>query len=136
MQKIIGIVLFVFTFLCTDAQVTLSTDFTSNELKKEPLHNIWSVANRISPTNGSNVRPDLKVNLVRMIGGIKKVVNGKNVPNLEFDPCRYDSTSNTYVYNWTPLITRLNKIVNSDVGIHQIVLDQPPWAFQHGYTFI
>ena len=118
------------------AQVTLSTDFTSEELKKEPLYNIWSVANRISPTNGSNVRPDLKVNLVRMIGGIKKVVDGQNVPDLDYDPCYYDSINNIYVYNWDPLISRLDKIVNSPVEIHQIVLDQPPWAFQYGYTFI
>jgi hypothetical protein len=128
---------FVIT-LTTNAQVTLSTDFTNEMYKKAPIQNIWTVANRISPKNGANVRPDLKVNLVRMIGGINKKEkrNGKRVPDYDFDPCRYDSIANTYVFNWKPLISGLNNIVNSEVGIHQIVLDQPPWAFQHGYKFI
>lgn len=117
-------------------QVTISTDFTNPDLQMQAMENVWTVVNRISPKNGANTRSDLKVNLVRMIGGINKVVDGKKVPDLEFDPCHYDSLTNTYIYNWQPLIQRLDKIVNSQVSIHQIVLDQPPWAFQHGYTFI
>ncbi len=119
-----------------DAQVTLSTDFTDNTRQNAPLHNIWSVANRISPKNGSNIRLGLKMNTVRMIGGIKKVVNGQNVKDLDFDTCLYDSINNIYVYRFERLIDRLDKIINSQTEIHQIVLDQPPWAFQHGYTFI
>jgi|GEM_PF-2912242 len=76
------------------------------------------------------------MNIVRMVGGINKKVNGKNVKDLDFDPCLYDSINNKYVYRWDPLITRLNKVVNSQTEILQIALDQPPWAFQHGYTFI
>ncbi len=126
----------LFASITLQAQVMVSTDFSNEDLATFEYYNIWDVANRISPKNGSGVRPDLKVNLVRMIGGIKKVVDGENVPDLDFDPCHYDSVSNTYVYNWDPLIQRLDKIVNSQVEIHQIVVDQPPWAFQHGYTFI
>ncbi|PWG06651.1 GH39 family glycosyl hydrolase [Polaribacter aquimarinus] len=118
------------------AQVTLSTDFTDSANKKEPLHNIWSIANRISPKNGSNIRPGLKMNIVRMIGGIKKTVDGKNVKDLEFDTCLYDSINNVYVYKFERLTDRIDKILNSQTEIHQIVLDQPSWAFQHGYTFI
>ena len=118
------------------AQVTVSTDFTDVELQRQDMSNIWTVVNRISPRNGPGTRPDLKVNLVRMIGGIKKVADGENVPNLDFDPCTYDTNTGTYVYNWDPLIERFDRIVNSGVAIHQVVLDQPPWAFQHGYTFI
>ncbi|MFD2727668.1 GH39 family glycosyl hydrolase [Hyunsoonleella rubra] len=76
------------------------------------------------------------MNTIRMIGGIKKVVNGENVKDLDFDTCLYDSINNMYVYRFEPLIERLNKIINSQTEIYQIVLDQPPWAFQHGYTFI
>ena len=130
------------TFLCfisitlTQAQVKLSTDFTSESDKKLPIHDVWNVANRISPRNGSNIRSGLKMNIVRMIGGIRKVVNGVSQKDLDFDPCVYDSINNTYVYRWDPLIARLNKVVNSQTEILQIALDQPPWAFQHGYTFI
>ncbi|MDW5288139.1 GH39 family glycosyl hydrolase [Formosa sp. PL04] len=129
-----GLCLFFLTF--TQAQVTLFTDFTDGGNKKETLHNIWSVANRISPTNGAGVRPDVDVNLVRMIGGVKKKVNGVNVPDLAFDTVTYDEDTRTYVYNWMPLISRLDNIVNSHTKIHQLVLDQVPWAFQQGYNFI
>lgn len=118
------------------AQVTVSTDFTDDTKKKTSLHNIWSIANRISPINGSNIRPGLKMNTVRMIGGIKKTVNGQNVKDLDFDTCLYDSVNNQYVYRFDRLIDRLDRIINSQTEIHQIVLDQPAWAFQHGYTFI
>jgi hypothetical protein len=118
------------------SQVKLSTDFTSDTEKKWPIHNVWDVANRISPIFGSNIRPGLKMNIVRMVGGIRKVVNGNSYKDLDFDPCLYDSINNVYVYRWEPLITRLNKVVNSQTEILQIALDQPPWAFQHGYTFI
>ena len=70
------------------AQVTVSTDFTDVELQRQDMSNIWTVVNRISPQRGVNTRPDLKVNLVRMIGGIKKVVDGENVPTWMLIPVR------------------------------------------------
>ena len=136
MKKNLVLVLFAFFFSSINAQVQVSTDFTDDANKKEPLHNIWSIANRISPKNGSNIRPGLKMNIVRMIGGIKKTVNGQNVKDLDFDTCLYDSINNVYVYRFERLTDRLDKIINSQTEIHQIVLDQPSWAFQHGYTFI
>ena len=136
LKRVITILLCTLVFYSIEAQVTLSTDFTDNNYKNQPLHNIWDVANRISPKNGSNIRPGLKMNIVRMVGGIRKVVNGVSQKDLDFDPCLYDSINNTYVYRWEPLIERLNKVVNSQTEILQIALDQPPWAFQHGYTFI
>lgn len=125
-----------FGLVTLQSQVTLSADFTDEDTQGEPLHNIWSVGNRISPTGGSNLRSDLEINLVRMVGGVITKKNGERVPNLAYDPCHYDSDNNVYVYNWEPFISRLNKIVESQSDILQIVLDQPPWAFQHGYTFI
>jgi hypothetical protein len=142
MKKLTFIKKYVFLLLSftliiqTQGQVKLSTDFTSETDKKLPIHDVWNVANRISPRNGSNIRTGLKMNIVRMIGGINKKVNGENAKDLDFDPCLYDSINNKYVYRWDPLINRLNKVVNSQTEILQIALDQPPWAFQHGYTFI
>ena len=134
--KKLPLILCIFSLFNINAQVNLSADFTNESDEIAPLHNIWTIANRISPQNGSNVRPGLKMNTVRMIGGIKKTVNGENVKDLDFDTCLYDPINNIYVYRFEPLIERLNKIINSQTEIHQIVLDQPPWAFQHGYTFI
>ena len=134
--KRIALILCVFSLYNLNAQVTLSADFTNDANDNTALHNIWSIANRISPQNGSNVRPGLKMNTVRMIGGINKIVNGVRMKDLDFDTCLYDAVNNQYVYNFDPLIERLDNIINSQTEIHQIVLDQPPWAFQHGYTFI
>jgi len=63
----------------TQGQVKLSTDFTSESDKKLPIHNVWNVANRISPRNGSNIRPGLKMNIVRMVGGINKTKNNAHI---------------------------------------------------------
>jgi hypothetical protein len=136
MKYSLTLVVCFFGLFHINAQVSLSTDFTDETKKNQPLHNIWSIANRISPKNGSNIRTGLKMNIVRMIGGIKKNLNGKNVKDLDFDTCLYDSINNVYVYKFERLTDRLDKIINSQTEIHQIVLDQPSWAFQHGYTFI
>lgn len=136
MKIITSILVFIAIHVFVDAQVTLSTDFTNDSNKKAVLHDIWSVGNRISPKDGAALRQDLSVNTVRMIGGIKKTVKGVKVPYLEYDPCIYDSTTNTYVYNWAVLKSRIDAIRTSGIKIYQIVVDQPPWAFQHGYTFI
>lgn len=135
-KKNLALIVLFFCLISIQSQVKLSTDFTNDIQKKESLHNIWSIANRISPKNGSNIRPGIKMNIVRMIGGIKKTVNGENVKDLDFDTCLYDSINNVYVYRFERLTDRLDKILNSQTEIHQIVLDQPSWAFQHGYTFI
>lgn len=135
-KKNLILVLCIFSFFNFNAQVTLSTDFTDEANENTALYNIWSIANRISPENGSNVRPGLKMNTIRMIGGINKIVNGVRMKDLDFDTCLYDSINNQYVYNFDLLTARLDNIINSQTEIHQIVLDQPPWAFQHGYTFI
>jgi len=136
MRKAVFLFFILSTFFSLEAQVTLSTNFTNNAYKKATLTNVWSVANRISPETGAGVRADLSVNLIRMIGGINKTVNGKSVPYTAYDPCRYDTLTSTYVYNWTPLKARINAVRKDGIKIHQLVVDQPPWAFQHGYTFI
>ena len=119
-----------------NAQVVLSTDFTNSTNNKGELKNIWNVVNRISPTSGAGVRAGLDVNTVRMIGGINKKVNGVNVPDLDFDPVSYDAATNSYIYNWSVLTKRIDAIKRDGTKIFQLVLDQVPWAFQEGYTFI
>ncbi|MGB3149106.1 MAG: hypothetical protein WBB27_00470, partial [Maribacter sp.] len=133
------LIAFILYSLNINAQVKLSTDFTNESKMKLPIHDVWNVSNRISPIYGSNVRPGLEMNAIRMIGGILKPgIGGLTIPemNLDYDPVLYDSINNTYVYRWEPLIDRFDKILRSQTDIFQVVLDQPPWAFQHGYTFI
>lgn len=135
MKKNLIISFFLCCVLHLNGQVVLSTDYTNATNNKGELKNIWNVVNRISPTTGAGVRTGLGVNLIRMVGGINKKVNGVNEPDLDFDPVRYDGTTGTYVYNWTVLKNRINA-VRRDTKIFQFVLDQVPWAFQQGYTFI
>lgn len=115
-----------------DRALTLTVDFTDPSNKNCQIYNVWSVANRISPVSGSNVRQGLSINLIRMLGGILK----KGQPCYDYDICRYNDKTGEYEYDFTPLFVRLDKIVNSETPIYQFVLDQPDWAFQHGYTFI
>ncbi len=125
------------------ADVNITVDTTNPHLARETLYDMWQVANRISPKNGVQVRPGMKVNTVRMVGGINKKVNGvktktktKKVPDTEYDLAFFDEKTQAYVYNFKPLTQRINAIINGGTPIHQLVLDQPPWAFQRGYTFI
>lgn len=119
------------------ASVNVSVDLTQPENARETLYEMWGVANRISPKTGVAVRPGMKVNTVRMIGGIvKQDENGNRVPDLDFDTCTFDEATQSYVYNFAPLVERIDAILRGGTEIHQIVLDQPPWCFQRGYTFI
>jgi hypothetical protein len=103
---------------------------------KADLHDMWSTINRIAPKSGVTNIDGLKVNVVRMLGGINKKVDGKNVPDLDYDIATYNEQTSQYEYNFQPLTDRIDAIVNKDKNLHQIVLDQPPWAFQHGHSFI
>ncbi len=136
MKKLLILFSFLICHCDAIAQVTLFTDFTNPSNNKGLLFDTWTVANRISPVGGSGVKNTLGVNTVRMIGGIVKTVNGVKVPDLDFDPVHYDDATNAYVYDWTNLKLRINAIRKEGVRIHQIVLDQVPWCFQRGYTFI
>lgn len=136
MKRLNVLIFFFIGVYLTNAQVVLSTDFTDVANNKGELKNIWNVVNRISPTNGAGARTGLDVNTVRMIGGINKKENGVNVPDLDFDPVTYDASTDRYIYNWTVLKSRINAIKRDGTKIFQLVLDQVPWAFQQGYTFI
>ena len=136
MKQIIISIYFLLSLVLAVGQVTLTADYTSEGNRRDTIHNMWTVANRISPATGGIVRSGMNINAVRMLGGILKTVDGKKVPDYNYDPCYYDSASNTYVYNWAPLKSRINSQLNSDYNFFQFVVDQPPWAFQHDYSFI
>jgi len=106
-NRLIFTVFIILTYT-VNAQKTVSTDLSNKAYKKAKLPNVWSVVNRISPNNGVSVMQGIDVNIVRMAGGIIKKSNGKRVPNYAYDPCRYDSINNKYVYNWKPLLSRID----------------------------
>ena len=123
----------------TCAAVEILVDFTEPEDARETLFDMWTVANRISPKKGAKVRVGMTVNTVRMLGGIvqrAKTLEKTNRPDLAFDICTYDDEKQQYVYHFERLISRIHRIHKDGTKIYQIVLDQPPWAFQRGYSFI
>lgn len=115
-----------------ETNITVNVDITDASAKGCKLYNVWSVANRISPENGVDVRDGLSVNLIRMLGGILK----DKKPYYGYDVCKYNSVANSYEYDFTPLFSRLDKVLYSSTPIQEIVLDQPDWAFQNGYKFV
>lgn len=118
------------------ADIEVSADVTNEADQQGEIRDLWQVANRIAPRNGVAVRPGLKVNTVRMLGGILTKGKGKKVPDLAYDLVSYDEAKGDYIYDFKPLINRINKILKGGTPIYQIVVDQPAWAFQRGYAFI
>lgn len=118
------------------ASVVIYADATDEARVKAPLYDMWKTANRIAPKLGVSTLPGMQINTIRMIGGINKTVDGQKVPNLDYDPVRYNEDTQQYEYDFTPLIGRIDAVVKQGYVLHQIVVDQPPWAFQRGYTFI
>ena len=127
------VLLHVFT---AQAQVKLSTNFMSQVDKKAPLHDVWQVANDIAPTyegsrDDAQIRPDLKMNVIRLSGGV-----GSGSKDLEYDMVRWSNAANDYVYDFSRLLRVIDKADQHGDEIYQLVIDNVPWAFQRGYTFV
>lgn len=56
----------------SDSDVTVFADIADVDSYQGELYDIWNTINRISPTNGVVAFDGLKVNTVRMLGGINK----------------------------------------------------------------
>lgn len=116
------------------ADVTLSSDFTNPENKKGEIYDFWNTHNRLPPYEEINVpafgMEGASINCVRMIGGWSK--RGKRM--VDYDCYKWDGEK--YVYDWEPLIRRIDVVLASGIRLKQIVLDNPPWAFQRDITFV
>lgn len=109
------------------AQVSLRCDFSDAGNRRQPMHDHWNVSNRISPIRGFSqpVGPSPAITIVRPLGG--KAKNGKKL--IEEDTCLWDGKK--YVYNWAPLKKQIENVLQR-ADVHQILIDNPPWAFQRG----
>ncbi len=111
------------------AQIVLETDFTdvANAKQEMPYH--LSVFNRITPLNGFNVPNDIgnsKLCVVRPLGGIAS----KGKADITKDSYKWDDDSKKFYTDFTLLKKQIDGIFNEGLDIHQIVLDNPSWAFQ------
>lgn len=111
--------------------IELHSDLTDSSQAIRPIHNFWSVNARTERASLQSNPPHLigkpKVNTVRMLGGWR---------NKDLNGDAYKWNGSNYVYDWKVLTDRIDGWISSGWDIFQIVLDNPPWAFQHDMTFV
>jgi len=115
----------------TNIPVTLSSDFTDDQVQIGKVYDFFDVAVR-TERGSPNSKPATfgrrpKVNTVRMLGGWFN-------QDLSGDTYLWDGEK--YVYNFEAAFAKLDSWLDGDWDIFQIVLDNPPWAFQRGYKFV
>lgn len=116
-------------FLHTQAQIQLETDFTDSTSAKQVMPYHLNVYNRITPINGVNpagTNKNPKFCIVRPLGGISK----KGVADLSKDSYKWDNNFKKFYIDFSLLKRQIDGIFNQGQEIHQIVLDNPSWAFQ------
>jgi|GEM_PF-2310073 len=127
MKKAILVVACLFISLTGFSRITLECDFSSSVDRREPMDYHWDISNRISPIRGMRMPVDEEPAfcIVRPLGGKSK--DGEKV--LAEDTYKWDGRK--YVYDWEPL----KKIIDNVLArgrLHQLLIDNPPWAFQRG----
>ena len=113
----------------SQAQIELETDFTDSTNAKQVMPYHLNVYNRITPINGVNpagANKNAKFCIVRPLGGIAK----KGVADVTKDSYKWDDSSKKFYTDFTLLKKQIDGIFNEGQEIHQIVLDNPSWAFQ------
>lgn len=113
------------------SETVLSADFTQIDTQIGLLYDFFDVAVRTERGNPKSKpatfgrRP--KVNTVRMLGGWRN-------QDLAGDTYLWDGEK--YTYNFAAATKRIDGWIDNEWDIFQIVLDNPPWAFQRGYAFV
>ncbi|MGB3151625.1 MAG: Ig-like domain-containing protein [Maribacter sp.] len=119
--------LFIFTIqVYSQNTIVLETDYTNNTTEKQNIKHHLNVFNRINPINGfrSPATENASLCVVRPLGGLTK--DGK--ADLSRDTFKWDGEK--FVTDFSLLKTQIDRIYNQGYGLHQIVLDNPSWAFQ------
>ena len=115
----------------TNIPVTLAADFTDDLSQIGEVYDFFDVAVR-TERGSPNSKPATfgrqpKVNTVRMLGGWF---------NQDLSGDTYLWNGEKYVYNFEAAFAKLDSWLDGDWDIFQVVLDNPPWAFQRGYKFV
>ena len=112
----------------SEYNITFETDYTDSTLATKAMHNHLNVYNRISPISGFRLPSTAKSKLciVRPLGG--KYSNGNAI--ISEDTYLWDEENQRFYTDFTLLKNQIDGVFNRGVGIYQIVLDNPSWAFQ------
>ncbi len=122
---------FLLAFLicsAAQAQITLSSNFTSNQSRGNIMTDHLDTYNRINPEGGfrSPIVSNAGIGLVRPLGGLVK--DGR--VNLDRDTYRWNAQRQRYETDFTTLTQQLDQVERQGFQVHQIVLDNPSWDFQ------
>ncbi|NNM13583.1 MAG: hypothetical protein HKO58_04605, partial [Gammaproteobacteria bacterium] len=115
----------------TVPNITVKADFTDPQNQIGEIFDFFDVSVRTERANplGTPAHFGRKklVNTVRMLGGWR---------NQDLNGDTYQWNGEKYIYNFETATKRIDGWLNNNWGIFQIVLDNPPWAFQRGYDFV
>ena len=111
--------------------ITLETDFSDQSKQIGEVFDFFDVSVRTERASRQSTpatfgRP-AKVNTVRMLGGWAN--EDKSADTYKWD-------GEKFVYDFDQATKRIDSWLDNDWEIFQIVLDNPPWAFQRGYKFV
>lgn len=130
MKKVIVSVLILLYGIAmqVQGQLILETDFTDSTQATQAIHHPLDIYNRISPINGfaTPATSNAKLCIVRPLGG--KYKDGS--ANVSEDTYRWNEEEQKFYTDFTLLKQQIDGVFNKRFGIHQIVLDNPSWAFQ------
>ncbi|WP_371193787.1 hypothetical protein [Glaciecola sp. SC05] len=111
--------------------VTLSVDFSKSANATGEVFDFFDVSVRTQNASVNSIPAKFdrraKVNTVRMLGGFFN-------KDLQADTYKWDGEN--YVYDFKQATNRIDAWLGNDWDIFQIVLDNPPWAFQRGMVFV
>ncbi len=110
----------------------ISVDYTNDASNIGEVYNFFDVSVRtergnLNPKSSATFGNKAKVNSVRLLGGWY---------NQDLTADTYLWNGNEYVYNFEPATKRIDEWLDNEWDIFQLVLDNPPWAFQNGYEFV
>ncbi len=136
-----GVVLGMFlTTAFSFAQSSLRVDYTNSEDRRGRTFNWWDIENKIfsgrieredesQVDNGGRAR---RMNFVRTLGGWR--TRGEQTRDFRGQLAFF--RDGEYVYDPSRMINKIREYRANGFRIHQIVLDNPPWVFQRGITFV
>ncbi len=111
--------------------LTVAADFTNPQNNIGEVFDFFDVSVRTERANPKGVPAHFGrrklVNTVRALGGWRN-------QDISGDTYQWDGAK--YIYNFDAATDRIDAWLENDWDIFQIVLDNPPWAFQRGYKFV
>lgn len=140
--KTIGMLTLVFVSFINalQSQSSIDCDFSNADNKRSNTFKFWDIENKIFSGSIPSVSESVvdnggrsrEFNFIRTLGGWK--VRGADEKDFSGDLATYQNGQ--YIFEPKQMIDKIKEYQSLGIRIHQIVLDNPPWVFQRGLTFV